>query len=278
MSMWPLLLAHFQNVPYQATGISWEIPEVCTKPAPHLAFTIPGSILNASLWSPSIWEVWFWGTGISGILLCCSGTLPTITHSFSSRVERRLISLDWDFISSACCKCESDRTETWVQWAISSLIISANKASLPWRACASADSWCKEALHWANYCCNSWALSTWCPMPSLMLCNEKALAREGLSFICSGFMLAYGRYVKNLPVTICLNWGSFVMNKWTVSWMLTQLSAQNMTQKWIINVMKRISHKLAEYKIKLTWLLFLTDCFKIHLQSHPLIWVHNIPN
>ena len=58
-------------------------------------------------------------------------TLSRIACSFSSRVERHLISSDWDFISSACCRCKWDRTDTCVQWAISSSIMSANKASLP---------------------------------------------------------------------------------------------------------------------------------------------------
>ena len=31
------------------TGMSLEIPEACANAAPHLAFTAPGKILNASL-------------------------------------------------------------------------------------------------------------------------------------------------------------------------------------------------------------------------------------
>ena len=175
-----------------ATGISWEIPEACANAAPHLAFTIPGKILNASLWSSSMCVVEV--TGISGIFLCCSWNFPKITCCFSSRVDRCLISLDWDLISSACWRCKWDRTDTWFQWAISSSMISANRASLPWRAWASTKSWYKEALLWlwANSSCNSWALSALCYMPSSMLLNARALAREELGFSCSRFILALG--------------------------------------------------------------------------------------
>ena len=136
-----------------ATGISCEIPEACANAAPHLAFTVPVKIVNASLWSSSMHVVE--ETGISGILLCCSWTFSKIACCFSSRVDRQLISSDWDLISLACCRCRWDRTNTWVQWAISSSMILANRASLPWRACTSAKSWYKDALLWANSSCNS---------------------------------------------------------------------------------------------------------------------------
>ena len=58
MPMWLLLPAHFQNVPLSVTRISWEIPQVCTKPAHHLAFTVPGNILNEEfldMWS-GVWR------------------------------------------------------------------------------------------------------------------------------------------------------------------------------------------------------------------------------
>ena len=186
------------------TGMLWDNPEVCTKPAPCLAFTIPGNILNASLWSSSIHDVGCWGIGISGILLCCSWTFSRIACHFSSRVERYLISSVWDWISLACHKCNWDKTETRVQWAISSSTILANKVSFPWRACVSAYSGCDEALCWANSCCYPWALSTLCPMPSSMLLNEsvcRALAWEGLDSSFSGFMMAYRRCITNIPST-----------------------------------------------------------------------------
>ena len=182
------------------TGMSWEIPEVCTTPAPHLAFTVPGSILNASLSVSSMWD-FGWGMGISGTLLCCFCSLQD-SLPFSSRVERHLISSDWDFISSACWRCKWERTDTCVWWAISSSIMSAIKASLPWRACASANFWCNEALCWAYSSCNSWALLALCPMPSSMLLNVRALAGEQLSSKCSGFIMACGRCLKNIAGTL----------------------------------------------------------------------------
>ena len=100
-----------------ATGMSYKIPEVCTNPAPHLAITVPGNVLNASLCNSSIQDVGFWWTGISGILLCCSWTFSRIACCFPGRVERHLISSDWDLISLACWRCKCDRTKTWVQWA-----------------------------------------------------------------------------------------------------------------------------------------------------------------
>ena len=187
------------------TRMSCEITEVCVNPAPCLVFTIPGNMLNASLCNSSIWDVGFWGMGISGILLCCSWTLSRIACCFSSRVEKCLISLDWDLISLACWRCKWDRTHTWVWLAISSSIKLANKVPLPQRAYASANSWCNEALCWANSCCNSWALSALCPKPSSMLLNARALAGEELGSTCSGFILACGRCLK-IFLALSLNW------------------------------------------------------------------------
>ena len=47
----------------------------------------------------------------------------------SNRVDSLLISLDCAFISSACQRCKCDRTDTSVQWAISSSTISASNSS-----------------------------------------------------------------------------------------------------------------------------------------------------
>ena len=121
----------FSNWDLPMTRMLLEIPEACANAAPHLAFTIPGKILNASFWSSSIHIAE--GTGISGILLCCSWSCSKIACC-SSKVDKCLISSDCDLISSACCRCKWDRTDTWVQWAISSSITSANEAPLPWRA------------------------------------------------------------------------------------------------------------------------------------------------
>ena len=95
------LASSFSKFDLPVTGMSWEIPKACANAAPLLAFTVPGKILNASFWSSSIQIVE--GTGISGILLCCSWTLFKIACYFSSRVDRHLNSLDWDLISLACC-------------------------------------------------------------------------------------------------------------------------------------------------------------------------------
>ena len=48
------LASSFSNCDLPMTGMPLEIPEACTNAAPCLAFTIPGKILNASLWSSSI--------------------------------------------------------------------------------------------------------------------------------------------------------------------------------------------------------------------------------
>ena len=87
----------FSKCSLPVTGMSWEILDVCTTPVPHLAFKIPGSISNASLCSSPMPDVG-WGIGICGTLLCCSWTISRIACCFSSRVERSLISSDWDFI------------------------------------------------------------------------------------------------------------------------------------------------------------------------------------
>ena len=99
-------------------------------------------------------------------------------------------------ISSACCRCKWDRTDTCVQWGISSSLMPANKASLLWRACASTDSWSNEALCWVNSSCNSWSFLALCPMPSLMSLNARAPAGEELGSNCSGFIMTYGRCLK----------------------------------------------------------------------------------
>ena len=266
----------FSKCALPATGISQEIPEVCTKPASHLAFTVPGNILNASLWSSSTCKVGFWGTDIPGILFCCSWTLSRIACCFSSRVERCLISSGCDLISLACWKCKYDKTETWAQWAISSSTILANKASFPWRACASVDSCYKEALHWVNSCCNSWALPTLCLMPSSMLLNERALARKGLGSNCSGFIVAYGRCIKNSPGTMSmLGKNIFQMNCVTNP---DSVKCPQHDTKINDKCDERINHKLVQYKLKLVQLVPLTDCLKIHLQSCPLTQVQNTLN
>ena len=102
----------FSKCDLPMTRISCEFPEACANAAPHLAFTIPSNILNASLWSSSMHVVE--GTGISGILLYCFWTFSRIACCFSSRVDRHLMSSDWDLISSACSRCKWDRTNTWV--------------------------------------------------------------------------------------------------------------------------------------------------------------------
>ena len=112
------------------TRISWEIPEACAVATPLLAFTVPGSTLNASLYNS--FNLFTGGTGTSGTLLCCSWTLSRIACCFSNRVDNCLISLDWDLISLACWRCKCNRTETCVRWAISSSIISARRASWPY--------------------------------------------------------------------------------------------------------------------------------------------------
>ena len=51
----------FSKLDLPVTGMSWEIPEACAKAVPLMAFTIPGSMLNASLCSSSI--LFVGGTG-----------------------------------------------------------------------------------------------------------------------------------------------------------------------------------------------------------------------
>ena len=204
------LASSFSKFDLPATRMSWEIPGACANAAPLLAFTIPGKILNASLWSSLIWFVE--GTDISGILLCCSWTCSKIACFFSSRVERCLISLDWDLISLACCRCKWDRTNTCVWWAISSSIILANKVSFPSRAWVSAESWCKEALLWASSSCDYWALSPLCPMPSSILLKARALAGEELGSNCSGFIMALGDAHK-MYLVLGQNW--YFSFRWT---------------------------------------------------------------
>ena len=132
---------------------------------------------------------------LQGTLLCCSWTLSRIVCCFSNRVDKCLISLDWDLISSACWRCKCDRTNTCVWWAISSSIISARRASWPWRAWASAEWCCKEALLWDRSSCKAWAL--WMFMPHALLhiaqCKGTRWGRTGLS-LCrthSGFIEVY---------------------------------------------------------------------------------------
>ena len=151
------LASSSSNWDLPVTEISWEIPEACAVAAPLLAFMVPGCILNASLCNS--FNLFTGGTGTSGTLLCCSWTLSRIVCCFSNRVDNHLISLDWDLISLACWRCKCDRTDTCVWWAISSSIISARRASWPWRAWASAERCCKEALLWDRSSCKAWALS-----------------------------------------------------------------------------------------------------------------------
>ena len=60
------LTSSFSKKALPATGILCDSPEMCTTPAPHLAFTVLGKILNASLCNSSRYEVGCWGWGISG--------------------------------------------------------------------------------------------------------------------------------------------------------------------------------------------------------------------
>ena len=64
------LASSFSNWDLPMTGISCEIPEACATAAPHLTFTVPGSMSNASLHNSSI--LFMGGTDLSGTLLCCS--------------------------------------------------------------------------------------------------------------------------------------------------------------------------------------------------------------
>ena len=81
MPMWLLQPVQLQSKPYQC-------PEVCTKPTLHLAFTVPGKTLNASLYSSLRYDVVCWGMGIFWTLLGCSWTASRVACCFSSRVER----------------------------------------------------------------------------------------------------------------------------------------------------------------------------------------------
>ena len=105
------------------TRMSWDNPEVCTKPTPHLAFTMPGKTLNASLCSSSRCSAVWQGIGISCTLTSAAPGLSRIACCFSKRFERCHISSDWDLISLAWHKCNWDNTNIWVWWTISSSII-----------------------------------------------------------------------------------------------------------------------------------------------------------
>ena len=163
-------------------------------PVPHLAFMMPGRMLNASLSHSSSQDVVGLTLGIwETLLCCCSLTCSRMVCCLSSRVDNHLISLDWALISSVCQRCKCDKTDTCIWWAISSSTISARKASWPLRAWASAESCKSEALLRASSSCNQWALVTFCLIPSLILLRASAcmaLDCLRLSSILLGFMLS----------------------------------------------------------------------------------------
>ena len=119
-------------------------------PVLHLTFTVPGIMSNASLWSSFSWDVGGWTFGTwETLLCCCSWMCSRIVCCLSNRVNNLLISLVCAFISLACQRSKCTKTNTCVQWAISSSTISTSKASWPLRPWASAESWRCEALLWA---------------------------------------------------------------------------------------------------------------------------------
>ena len=92
---WPfgfILPGHFQKCDLPAwPEISCEIPEACANAASHLAFAVPGHILNASLLkflnaccrgNRHFWHLYSAAAWIFSKIACC----------FSSRVDRCLIS------------------------------------------------------------------------------------------------------------------------------------------------------------------------------------------
>ena len=217
--------------------MSWDIPKACANAAPLLAFTTPGKMLNASLCSSSIWFVR--GTGISGILLCCSWTLFKTACCFSSRVDRCLISSDWDLISLACCRCRCDRTDTCVQWAISPLLCWPTKLLF------------LEGLeHWLNLGVMkpfSELIPLVIPEPSQHYapCPLRCCLKQGhwlgtnWALTAKGFIMAFCRCAQIYLVLCQILYFYFCMNRWNVSQMMTQLSAHSMTQKLMINTMNK---------------------------------------
>ena len=179
---------------FPATGMFWLKLDRWLMLVLHLTFIMPGGILNASCWSSFSQDVDGWALWTEETLLCCcfSWTCSRSVCCFSNRVDSHFISLNWAFISSACLRCKCDRTDTCIQWAISSSMILASSSSWPLRAWASAEFWRSEALLWASSSCNPWALVTLCPIPSLISLRAsacKALFNLGLNPAFSRFML-----------------------------------------------------------------------------------------
>ena len=172
---------------FPVTRLFCDILDKCLMPAPCLAFTVPGRVLNAFLCNSFSHDGGGWVWGICETLLCCSWTCSRMVCCLSSRVGNHVISSDYVLISSACWRCRCDRTDTWVRCAISSSMMSASSASLPWRAWASAHSWVIGAFLCARSCCNPWAHTTLYPIPFFHVTEGKCL--YGTSLFGTGLHL-----------------------------------------------------------------------------------------
>ena len=224
------------------TGMPWDNQEVCTKPAPHLAFTVLGNTINASLWSSSRHDVGCWGIGISCTLLCCSFTLSRIACCFSSRVERCLILLYWDLISF------SDIDVAEIKLIHGSDEPSPSQLYQPIKLLSLKG----LVLLWIPVLMRPFSELTpvvilepsQCYVPVLFYITQwKCLQGTGLGGTgpwLLRFIMAYCRCISIMYLVLCQNWEFFVMKGWILSQIPTQLSTHNVTQKLMVSVMNEL--------------------------------------